>query len=356
MRQTMIKLSRKFEYSCYAICAWLLVFLALPANVLAATPAGTLITNTAIVNFTIGGAPQTPLASLAAQVLVDEIIQPVLTCQSVPNVAVNSPSVNDVLSYLLTNSGNGSESFSLQRSNGPLPLPAGNYSPINSIAYDPLNTPTGAIFIETNNVPGFQTGVDLAYVPGINDPVVAAGKGVIIYVLSDTANVAANAQGDVLLTVTSRTVGAAGAAVATRLLGVGDNLGSGAGNAVVGTPRAGASATCSYVATGLGFVMKKTVLGVADPMGGVLLMPGSIMTYQITVTLNGVGTATGLAVSDPIPANVTYVPGSISVGGVAMTDAVDADSAQFATNTVSVALGNVAAPASVVITFRATIN
>jgi uncharacterized repeat protein (TIGR01451 family) len=102
--------------------------------------------------------------------------------------------------------------------------------------------------------------------------------------------------------------------------------------------------------------MKKSVLSVVDPLGGVLLMPGATMTYQIIVTLNGVGTATGLAISDPIPANVTYVPGSITVGGVAMTDAVDADSAQFATNTVSVALGNVAAPASVVITFRATIN
>lgn len=352
----MNKSRRHIGYLAYACYAWVLISVSLASEALAATPAGTLISNIAIVNYTISGTPQTPMASLAANVLVDEVIQPVLTCQSLPNVAVNSPGINDVLTYLLTNGGNGSESFSIARTNGPLPLPAGNYTPINSIAYDPLNTPTGAIFLETNNVAGFQPGADLAYVSGVNDPVIAAGKGLAVYVLSDTSNVPANAQGDVLLTVTSRTVGAAGAAVATRLLGVGDNLGNGAGNAIVVTPRAEAAATCSYIATGLGFVMNKSVLSVADPLGGVLLMPGAVMTYQITVSLNGVGTATGLVVSDPIPANLTYVPGSIAVGGVAMTDAVDADSAQFATNTVSVSLGNVAAPASVVITFRATIN
>ena len=352
----MIKTKKKYSYFSYAVYAWLIGSIALPMSALAATPAGTLITNTAIVNYAIGGTPQSPMSSLAAVVLVDEIIQPILTCQSLPNVAVNSPSINDVLTFLLTNGGNGSESFSIVRSNGPLPLPAGNYTPINSIAYDPLNTPTGAIFLETNNVAGFQPGADLAYVPGVNDPVIAAGKGLVVYVLSDTTNVPANAQGDVLLTVTSRTTGAAGAAVATRLLGVGENLGNGAGNAIVVTPRAEAAATCSYVATGLGFVMNKSVLSVADPLGGALLMPSAVMTYQITVNLNGVGIASGLVVSDPIPANLTYVPGSIAVGGVAMTDAIDADIAQFATNTVSVSLGNVAAPASVVITFRATIN
>jgi hypothetical protein len=44
--------------------------------------------------------------------------------------------------------------------------------------------------------------------------------------------------------------------------------------------------------------------------------------------------------------------------GLSQTDAADADPAQFmaATQTVSVSLGNVASPANVVITFRATIN
>lgn len=351
-------MSTKKNTSCYALCAWLFLCLFVPRLSWAATPAGTLVANTAMVTFAIGGVAQAPISSAAVVVLVDEIIHPVLTCQNATPVAVNSPSVNDVVSYLLTNTGNGSESFSLRRTNGPLPLPANNYTPINSIAYDPLNTPTGAIFLETNNVAGFQPGVDLAYLPGINDPVIAPGKTQVVYLLSDTQAVPVNAKGDVLLTATSRTPGAAAAAVATRLLGVGDNLGGGAGNAIVATVNGAAAATCTYIASGLGFVMNKTVLSVLDPFGGVVVMPGSIITYQISVVLNGVGSATGLQVSDPVPLNTTYVPGSIVVAGVAKTDAVDADNAQFtaATNTVSVALGNVAAPSTTVITFKATIN
>lgn len=80
------------------------------------------------------------------------------------------------------------------------------------------------------------------------------------------------------------------------------------------------------------------------------------MTYQIVATLSGLGTATNLVITDPLPANTTYMPGSIVVNGIAKTDAADADNAQFVTNTISVSPGNVAAPASVFITFRATIN
>jgi uncharacterized repeat protein (TIGR01451 family) len=82
------------------------------------------------------------------------------------------------------------------------------------------------------------------------------------------------------------------------------------------------------------------------------------MTYQIVATLSGAGTASGLVITDPLPATTTYVAGSMVVDGLVQTDAADADLAQFmaAAQTVSVSLGNVASPANVVITFRATIN
>jgi uncharacterized repeat protein (TIGR01451 family) len=104
--------------------------------------------------------------------------------------------------------------------------------------------------------------------------------------------------------------------------------------------------------------MNKTVLKVTDPQGGGVAMPGSILTYQIVATLAGTGTATGLVITDPLPVNTTYVPGSMAVNGLAQTDAADADLAQWvgSTQTVSLALGNVAAPATFVIVFRATIQ
>lgn len=315
----------------------------------AGTAAGTTVSNMATLTYVIGIGPPSTATSNTVSFRVDEIIQPVLAWQDGTPVAVNAPGSNDVLTFLLTNSGNGPEAFGLTRTNGPAPLPAGNYTP--------LNGSIGSIYLESGSQAGFQAAgvnADTIYLPGTNDPNLAPNAGQIIYVISDTPNVASNAHGDVLLTAASLTAGAAGALPGTALAG----LGQGGGFAVVGSTRAQASATGSYIASGLGFVVNKTVLSVLDPQATTVVMPGAVMTYQIVATLSGAGTATNLVITDPMPANTTYVPGSIVVNGIAKTDAADADNAQFitATQTVSVSLGNVAAPANVVITFRATIN
>ena len=335
------------SFACFlGVCVWLLL-LAPQVGWAAGTPAGTVISNTATLNYSIGGTVKPPLTTAPVTIKVDELIKPVLTWQDAASVAVNVLGANDALTFLLTNSGNGQEAFSLARTNGPLPLPAGNYIPLNGTI--------GSIYLENGLQPGFQaTGpnADTAYVPGTNDPNLATGAGQIIYVISNTPNVATNIQGEVQLSAASLTPGAAGALPGTSLAG----LGQGGGYAVVGATRAQASAKGSYLTNGVILAVNKTITSVADPNGSAVLMPGAVMTYQIAVVLTGVGTATNLAISDPLPANTTYVPGSIIVNGAAKTDAADADNAQFAANTVSVSLGNVAAPANIVITFRATIN
>jgi len=127
---------------------------------------------------------------------------------------------------------------------------------------------------------------------------------------------------------------------------------------VVGVGSAQASATGRYFTSSLGLGMTKSVISTLDPNGGTVKMPGAIVTYQITTTVSGVGTANGLVITDPIPAEMTYLPSSIEVGGVAKTDSNDVDNAEFitGTQTVSVSLGNVSSSPPVVITFRATIN
>ena len=329
-----------------SVIAWILL-LAPQISWAAGTPAGTIISNVATVNYSLGSNIQPPLPSAPTTFQVDELIQSELTWQDAAPVAVNAPGTNDALTFLLTNTGNGQEAFGLMRTNGPLPLPAGNYTPLNGTI--------GSIFLENGLQPGFQaTGpnADAAYVWGTNDPSLTPDAGQIIYVISDTPNVAAGLQGEVLLAAASHTAGAAGAAPGTGLAG----LGQGGGFAVVGASSAQASAKGSYLTNGLGLAVNKTIAGVVDPNGTAVLMPGAVMTYQLAVELTGSGTATNLIITDPLPANITYVPGSISVGGLAKTDAADADNAQFAANTVSVSLGNVASPANIVITFRATIN
>lgn len=148
------------------------------------------------------------------------------------------------------------------------------------------------------------------------------------------------------------------------------------------------SARDAFLAGTVILTLTKEVLDVTDLNGRVVLnpapsdsalMPNSTLTYRITAAIAGIGTASNLVVKDLLPASLVYVPSSIAVtcvsgnfitlgacgvGQIATpqvavnkTDTnVDADFADFTGNTVSVSLGNVAAPANVVITFRATIN
>ncbi len=347
-----------------AVLAWLLAFSLVPQTSWAIQAiAGSTISNMATVSYSMGvGAaaqPQPNVLSNVASFVVAELIEPAVTWQDALPVPVNTPGVNAVLTFVLKNAGNGQEVFALMRSNAPAPIPANNFVPTNSVLYDPANTPTGAIFLETNGVPGFQPGLDALYVPGTNDPNLAPAATQIIYILSDTPASLANAsKGDVLLVASSKTVGAAGVAPGTALPG----LGQGGSVAVVGKSRAQAGAIGSYISSGLSVVVTKSILSVQDPNGGVLVMPGAVVTYQILVALTGVGTATGLVIDDPMPANTVYVPASLTLAGVALTDLADADQGQFiaASNSASVALGNLSSTAvagtNAVITLRAKIN
>lgn len=328
------------------LCVWSLLLVS-PSGWAVGTSAGATISNAATVSYSIGASVATPITSAPAAFRVDELIQPVLTWQDASAVPVNSPGTNGVLTFLLTNSGNGAETFSLARTNGPLPLPGGNYTPLDGTA--------GSIFLENGLLAGFQAGgpnADTAYVTGANDPNLAADAAQIIYLLSDTPAVASGSQGNVRLTAASLTAGAAGNLPGTGLAG----LGQGGVFAVVGMGNAQATATGSYINSGLGLAIAKSVTSIVDPDGTAVAMPGAVLTYQILASLSGTGTATNLVISDPLPAEVNYVVGSISVDGVAKTDAADADNAQFSANTVTVSLGDVAAPANIVITFRASIN
>ena len=328
------------------IVGWLLLLSAVSIAARAAgTPAGTVIQNTATLSYSIGGGPTQNVTSLPASVTVAELINLTLTWQDATAVAVNSPDANSALIFLLTNTGNGPETFSLARNNA---LAGDNY--------DPLNGSAGAIFLESGLQPGFQPSgpnADILYVAGSNDPALTADASRIIYVVSNTpASLANGNTGNVALTATSTTPGAAGAAPGTSLAGQGQ---SGV-DAVVGGSRAQVTQTGGYVVGGVAVSVVKTVVSVVDPLGGNSVTTGAVITYRILVSVSGAGTAQGLTVTDPIPANTTYVVNSITIDGVTRSDAADADSAEFSAGAVRATFGNTAAPASHTIQFRVTIN
>ena len=307
----------------------------------AGTAAGTIISNIVTLNYSVGGIALPAIASAPASLTVDEIIDLTLTWQDGAPVNVNTPDSNDPLTFQLVNTGNGSETFTLSRNNT---LGGDQYNPISSA------TP---IYLESNGTPGLQTGVggDTPYGGSLT---LAADGNATIYVVSDTPAGLTNGNlGKVQLTAVSATAGAAGAALGTVLNGQGD----GGVAAVVGVPLAQAQATGSYLVSGLSLVVTKSVISPTNPSN---LVPGASITYRVLVTLSGTGTAGNLVISDPIPAQVSYQPNSTTVSGGAAcapcSDGVDADPVAFSANTLTITLGNVAAPASFTIQFLATLN
>ena len=321
--------------------------LAAPFAFAAGTPANTPISNAATLTYFLDGRPAAPITAVAPTLYVAEVINVVLVWQDAGPLAVNSPDAGRALTFVVTNTGNGPEAFGLTRNN----LIAGDQ-------FDPVNAAGGAIYLESGAQAGFQASgpnADIPYLAGINDPVLAADASRVVYVVSDIPTaLAQGALGNVSLSASSTTPGAAGARPGTSLAG----LGQGGVDAVVGGSGAQSqsSVISGYVISGVSLSLLKTVASVRDPSGGSLIMPGSLLTYRVVLTLTGTGVAENLSFTDPMPANTTYVPASITVDGAARSDAADADNAGFAAGEVRVLFGNTTAPATRIVEFKVTVN
>jgi uncharacterized repeat protein (TIGR01451 family) len=87
--------------------------------------------------------------------------------------------------------------------------------------------------------------------------------------------------------------------------------------------------------------------------------PGATLTYTIVVANGGTGSASNVLLTDPIPANTTYVVGSITQDAAARTDAGGDDNADYnVTNPgeVTVSIGALAVAGSTTIEFQVTID
>ena len=97
-------------------------------------------------------------------------------------------------------------------------------------------------------------------------------------------------------------------------------------------------------------------------------IPGSVVSYCITISNAGPSQATSVIATDAIPATLTYVPGSMLSGAncsVAATiedddsagvDEGDPIGASISGSTVSIVSASLASPGSFAIKFRATVN
>jgi uncharacterized repeat protein (TIGR01451 family) len=305
----------------------------------AGTAAGTSIQNTAQVTYTVGGSTVTA-DSNTSSITVAEILDAVLTIAT-PTVTVSPGATAEELVFTLTNTGNGSERFNLAA------LSAG----VVGDDYDPtLATP--AIYFDSDSSGDFSGG-DVAYNAGVNDPVLAADASVRLIVVNDIPNTAVNGnRGRSQLSAAAATgTGAPG----TPFLGGGD----GGVDAVAGTTGGDAVLFGEYLVADVQLTAVKSQT-IVDQFGGARPLPGARINYQIVVTPSGSGSATAVAFGDRIPANTTFVAGSLQLNGATLSDTADGDAGTFVSAPapeVRVTLGNLtSASGPQTVTFAVTIN
>jgi uncharacterized repeat protein (TIGR01451 family) len=333
--------SALFRRGLRAACVAAALFPALQAMA-TGTTAGTLIGNTATLQYRMGGGPLTSATASSTPIVVGKVLSVVVTSQDAGPVGASSPATSVALTFVVTNTGNAPEPYRVSRTDN-----------LTGDQFDPVPAAAGSLWLESGAQPGFQASgpnADIPYVPGVNDPTLPADGSRTVYLVSDIpGSLAFGATGRSQLTATATTPGAAGAAPGTLLATSG-------GVQTIAGAQTVASATGSYLVSGTSVAVAKSVVTVRDPQGGTRVVTGSVITYRIVLTLAGTGSADNVSVSDPLPASLTYVPGSVTVDGVARTDAADADGVTASANTVTADFGTLAAPAQRVIEFKATVN
>ncbi len=294
--------------------------------------AGTLIENTASATYDGGAGPVT-IPSNTITVKVDELLD--VTVTSRDSGPVSAAPGSAVLTFELTNTGNGPEAYTLTAN----PAVAGN----------DFDTTVNGIAVDTNGNGVYDPGVDQMLTGPATTAAIAADASLTVFVLvTIPGGVADGDQSDVSLLAEAVTgTGAPGTAFAGQ--------GAGGGNAIVGSTGANATATGS-LSVGITDVDLIKSATVRDPFGGTGIVPGATITYAIRAEVRGSGSVSDLVVTDAAPADTTYVAGSLKLDGATLTDAADADAGRSGTSGISVDLGTVSGGSSHTVTFQVTID
>lgn len=286
----------------------LAIFGGLAGQAQAGTASGTSISNTASLNYSVGGVSQTAVASGAATFVVDTLVSMTLTPQATYTTVVPNSTLQ-VTKFTLANTGNSTINSILT----PATLANGTsvYSKTVNFA------PTGcAAYQDVNGNGTFESATDTqTYVSNL-----AAASSVSVFVVcSIPASQVNNDFGAVSLTAQASTAGSgsAGAALVAstgaKVLGtVATVFGDVAGTDDVANDGK-ISARSGFLVQSASVTMTKSVAVWCDPVNGATnpkLFPGSFAQYTLTATNSTTATASATLsnVTDTLVAQLTFDP------------------------------------------------
>lgn len=327
------------------------------------TDANVLISNTASVNYTVGGVAQTQVDSPAAEFRVDRKID--LTLIENGGAASNAtPGATAVVTtYKLTNTGNGAQGYQFT---------AGNDNAVPGLlfghadAYDVSNlqvrVSSAACVPSTPATPAY------AGETATTVPTLAKDACVYVFVLADSPLTAGNAQAaNVRLTAISREATSLADLdpLAAAALTVADDpntvqivyADSATGGQVARDGRA--FANDQYYIVGPQLAATKVAAVQVDGLQPTnpKPIPGATVQYTITLTNSGAAAADAVVIGDSIPANTTFVCGSMTLNGNPVADPPNCATTPPASVSANVGtLGNTAPANVATFVFRVTIN
>ena len=329
----------------------------------AGTAAGLSVTNTVTVSYQVGGVSQT--AQTASDTFtVDRKVNVTVAEVGTTTTTVSPGQSAAVTTFQVTNLSNATLDFALavaQQTGG-----AGAHA--NTDTFDATNLRIYLDNATTGIVGSYDAGDTLVtYL----DELAADGSRTIFVLADIPLGQTTGAVAAVTLTATGReggTAAAQGAALSETTTGNTSGMDTvfadGVG-ATDGNRDAAFSAKDDYTVSAAALTVVKRSLLVSDPLNGTTnpkYIPGAVIEYCISVAnATGGSSATGVAISDPLPSTVTYlssygikVDGTVNASNVCQADG--AGSGSFAGTTVSGTIATVAAGATRTVLFRATIN
>jgi uncharacterized repeat protein (TIGR01451 family) len=324
-----------------------------------AAEAGRAITSIARADFSIDGVAQPPVITTIT-IVVDELLDAVMVADDADAVPAHSPQSTVVLSFTVTNTGNGTERFRLVPETG---LAGADFEP-QSIA----------VWLEDNGEAGLQTGPggDRPYSAGDDDPRLGPGESLAAYlVVHVPAGVPAGAETRVGLRAVAETIyQAAGTddprdsafpAPGASWAGLGDAGEAGEPvTAVVGAAHAAGALRIRDEArvrvTAPLVAMHKDVVGHADPSGGTGLAAGTVVDYRITASAAATAAPVhALVITDQLPPDLEFLPGTLQVSG-AIPAGAPAHHFDAATRRLVVPIGTLEGGQWVVVDYQARIR
>lgn len=321
----------------------------------AGTASGTTVDNTATVDYQVGGISQAQLTSNTASFVVDNRVDLTVAESAGTYVDVVPGSTVQVLTFMVTNTGNTAQDFALSAAAGSDPFGGTDN-------FDATNV---NVYVEDGTTVGYQPAEDTATF--IDE--LAADTTATVYIVADIP--VSQSNGDIAtytLTADAHDAGAAGLGAVTNATAGGNTAGVDVvlGDAAGDTDLANAgdhSDTGAYRVVSASLNVTKSVAVYSDPFNGTTnpkAIPGATMRYTISVQNTSTTTAaTSVVVVDTPPANTTYSTGTITLDTVGKTDASDGDEADWnITNAgaVTVTIPTLSASTMATITFDVTIN